>query len=377
MKDYKNAYKKYEIKGNVWLHRNNHNGDAAWKLLGFDKNGNFTNPNSTGEYFISVGCYSKKLKVESYNRIASIKNKNEKWAEFEKTCSEELYGNWRPKFRYSLWRFLFEFKEGDILLVPGNHKDFHVFSIVSKEPIMRNEIKEQYPEINFDDEHDFHYFWKVEPIRVEMKRDMLADSALTSRMKIRGTTSDLSKDEKYKASIIKSLTTEKRLSPESDAALAITNADTPESKVNELMLSLQENLDDGKFEKLIKWYFKKKGADSSKRLSKNTHGEKDADIEAVFEALRVKVYVQAKKHDKSVDLEKALTQISEYRKENEEAGYTCLYWVIYSSLDESFADNYDVEKYEGIRIISGVEFGGMLLAAGTDGIDEAFYGNDE
>jgi hypothetical protein len=35
-----------------------------------------------------------------------------------------------------------------------------------------------------------------------------------------------------------------------------------------------------------------------------------------------------KKHDETVDLEKALTQIYEYRKENEEAGYTCLYWVI-------------------------------------------------
>lgn len=361
----------FTIEGNAWLHRNNHNGDTAWKILGFDDEGKFTDPLGKGEYYISVGCYSRKLKKESYERI-----KNQ-WAEFEKICFTELYDGERPKYRYSLWRFLFEFNLGDILLVPGNHKDFHVFRITSEKPVLRDEIKDQYPEIVFDDEHDFHYFWKVEPIRVRMSRYLLADAALVSRMKIRGTTSQLKNvDEKdYKASLTKAVTLE-RLSPESEMNEAINHEEDRNKKIEALMKSLKRNIDSDKFEELIKAYLKKKGADMATRLPKNTPGEKDADVEAVFEALRVKVYVQAKKHDKTVNLEKALKQISEYRKENEEAGYTCLYWVIYSSLNEPETEKYDAEKYEDIRVISGMEFGGMLLDAGISGIDEAFYGKE-
>lgn len=366
----------FTIEGNAWLHRNNHNGDTAWNVLGFDREGKFTDPLGMGEYYISVGCLSRKLKEESYEKIKG-EDSTPNWEEFENVCKNDLYCGDKPKYRYSLWRFLFEFKQGDILLVPGKNKDFHVFRIISEKPVMRDEIKDKYPADYFDDDHDFHYFWKVEPVRVRMLRYMLADAALVSRMKIRGTTSQLKNVEgkDYKASLIKAVTLE-RLSPESEMNAAINPEEGRNKMITTLMETMNSIIDPDKFEELIKAYLMKKGADTATRLPKNTSGEKDADVEAVFEVLRVKVYVQAKKHDEIVDLEKALTQISEYRKENEETGYTCLYWVIYSSLDESFAENYDAEKYEGIRVISGMEFGGMLLDAGIKGLDEAFYGKE-
>ena len=373
---YTGIVKDFTIEGNAWLHRNNHNRDMAWKILGFDENGEFTDPLGKGEYYISVGCNSRDLEENTYDQIKNEKDSKVKWNAFETACLK-LYGGKKPKYRYSLWRFLFEFKQGDILLVPGKNKDFHVFKIISEKPVMRDEIKDKYPADYFDDDHDFHYFWKVEPVRVRMLRYMLADAALVSRMKIRGTTSQLKNVEgkDYKASLIKAVTLE-RLSPESEMNAAINPEEGRNKMITTLMETMNSIIDPDKFEELIKAYLMKKGADTATRLPKNTSGEKDADVEAVFEVLRVKVYVQAKKHDEIVDLEKALTQISEYRKENEEAGYTCLYWVIYSSLDESFAENYDAEKYEGIRVISGMEFGGMLLDAGIKGIDEAFYGKE-
>lgn len=49
----------FTIEGNAWLHRNNHNGDTAWKILGFDDNDKFTDPLGKGEFYIYVGCLSR------------------------------------------------------------------------------------------------------------------------------------------------------------------------------------------------------------------------------------------------------------------------------------------------------------------------------
>ena len=356
--DYTKIVEDFEIQGDAWLHRNNHNGDKAWKVLGFDDNDKFTNPLGKGEYYISIGCNSRKLKKESYERI------KKQWAEFEKICFNELYNGERPKYRYSLWRFLFEFKQGDILLVPGKHKYFHVFRIISEKPVLRDEIKDQYPEIIFDDERDFHYFWKVEPVRVNMENSKLADQSLSSRLKFKGTISWL--NDALKESLKKAVTSE-RISLHIDLQAPLCKP---------LLDEVNRDVNDYKFEKLIKWYFLKIGASSAKVLSKkkttSKKGIQDADVEATFEALRVKVYVQAKKQEYAPQIEDARKQIEEYKKTNhtEDDGYTYLYWVIHASdAEPKFED-----KTDEIRLINGIEFASMLLDAGISGIDEAFYG---
>lgn len=354
--DYTKIVEDFEIQGDAWLHRNNHNGDTAWKVLGFDDNDKFTNPLGKGEYYISIGCNSRKLKKESYERI------KKQWAEFEKICFNELYNGERPKYRYSLWRFLFEFKQGDILLVPGKHKYFHVFRIISEKPVLRDEIKDQYPEIIFDDERDFHYFWKVEPVRVNMENSKLADQSLSSRLKFRGTISWL--NDALKESLKTAVTSER-----------ISLYEAAQEKLCQAFLDkINVKTNDYKFEKLIKWYFMKIGASSAKVLGKNNDGIQDADVEATFEALRVKVYVQAKKQKDAPQIETAKIQIEAYKENHhtEDDGYTYLYWIIHASAEEpKFEDETDE-----IRLINGIEFAGMLLDAGISGIDEAFYGKE-
>lgn len=361
---YTGIVENFRIEGNAWLHRNNHNGNTAWRVLGFDDNGKFTDPLGKGEFYISVGCLSRRLIDASYERIAKLPDDNEihkkeKWNEFENTC-HELYGTEKPKYRYSLWRFLFEFHEGDIILVPGKHKDFHVFRIISQKPVLQDEIKGKYPNDYFDNEHDFHYFWKVEPVRVNMENSKLADQALSSRMKFRGTTSWL--DHNLKESLKMAVASER---------ISLYEA-AQENLCQAFLDKINEKTNDYKFEKLIKWYFRKIGASSAKVLGKNTDGIQDADVEATFEALRVKVYVQAKKQKDAPQIEMARKQIEAYKENHhtEDDGYTYLYWVIHASADEpKFEDETDE-----IRLINGTEFAGMLLDSGISGIDEAFYG---
>ena len=73
MKDYTQPISdfKFAEKQNAWLHRNNHNGDVAWRFLGFNKKGEFA-PNAENEYFISVGCISRNLKYSNFKEIDLI-----------------------------------------------------------------------------------------------------------------------------------------------------------------------------------------------------------------------------------------------------------------------------------------------------------------
>lgn len=90
--------------------------------------------------------------------------------------------------------------------------------------------------------------------------------------------------------------------------------------------------------------------------------------------------MQVKKHDEDVALSKAYEQITEYKKKITECkkkvdgdGYTNLYWIIYSSPEEQELDIDTIEDYDDeIRIISGLEFAGMLMDVGLQGMDEAF-----
>lgn len=365
MKDYTQPISdfKFAEKQNAWLHRNNHNGDVAWRFLGFNEKGEFT-PNAENEYYISVGCFSRGLTKEDYSKIENT-TYDEKWNKFEQICRDKLYEGNKPRYRHSLWRFLFEFKENDILLVPGNNGDFHVFKIVSDKVIYREEIK-HVSELPEDKNHDFHYFWQVEPVRVKMRRDLFADRLLSSRMKFRGTTSSL--DDNLKNSIKRAIVSEKGLFP---GVNALEKAKEP------FMKELIDLINETQFEKLISWYFLKNGADLSKVLPKNKKGKADADVVAIFETLRIKVYVQAKDHPLKVDLDTAFSQITEYRNEHDEAnrtdGYTCLYWIIYSSMEKQNEDILQKCEENDIRVISGDEFAEMLLDVGIADLDRAFF----
>ena len=136
-----------------------------------------------------------------------------------------------------------------------------------------------------------------------------------------------------------------------------------------------KNIDDLKFEKLVKWYFEKSGADKVEILAKNESNKKgDADIVATFESIRTMIYVQAKKHEGNTS-DWALEQISDYISYKTEAvddEYTKIGWVI------STADNYSdkcitAAKIAKVQLINGKEFVQLLLENGIGDLDSAFY----
>ena len=120
--------KKMENMLNLWLNKYVifiKFSDIAWKVLGFNADGSFDIKNGC---YISIGCRAGKLKKSSFEKILE-KDDTEKWNTFEKIYSE-IYKK-KSTNRYSLYKFLFEFKIGDYIVIPGN-KTFNVFQIESE-----------------------------------------------------------------------------------------------------------------------------------------------------------------------------------------------------------------------------------------------------
>lgn len=124
-----------------------------------------------------------------------------------------------------------------------------------------------------------------------------------------------------------------------------------------------------KFEKLVKWYFDKVGADIATILHKNPSdkiGTEDADVFAEFESIRTKIYVQVKQYQGKTG-KNAVEQISQYKEKEKLSshsdGYTIEYWVI--SMSDTFDDDAKMKAQDdNIILINGNEFAEMLLRAG-------------
>lgn len=120
---------------------------------------------------------------------------------------------------------------------------------------------------------------------------------------------------------------------------------------------------------------KRIGADDVYIPAKNEHGKSgdaDADVVAVFNALKLAILIQVKHHEGITNIF-ALKQIREYVKQlkdpNSELNYDydeeyqILPWVL-SSAAEYDEDAKSYAKEKSIRLINGKEFAEMLLDAG-------------
>lgn len=369
MNDYKEKVSNINESANIWMHRCNHYGKAAWEMLGYDYDSKkFSDENGC---YISVGCGSGKWSIEEYD---SVKNSEDKWKEFEKHYTTGS----KPIYRHFLYKFFFEFKKDDYIVVPSGG-EFHVFQIESDDMLIyggKDEIiKKRFDQIglkleNKDD--DFKFFRKVKPIRVQIPRKGYAVGELCSKLKYQGTTLEITDDA---AKILK------------DAL----RADEPFSIYGRSIKFLTKNLYENalknitpdNLESLIAWYFKRKGADVYEVLKKN-YSEKveqeDADVLAIFEDLKIRFFVQAKaytnKNDKKVNLDGAICQLNKYMNyhviESDEK-YTDLKWIVCLAETNEGIENYDKIKEENndIRFINGMEFAEMLLNVGLQNIDEA------
>lgn len=369
MNDYKGKVSTINESANIWMHRCNHYGDAAWKMLGYDyESKNFSDENGC---YISVGCDSGKWSIEEYN---SIKISEDKWKEFEKH-----YSGSKPRYRHFLYKFFFEFRENDYIVVPSGG-EFHVFQIESDEMLTYDDkfVKERLEKIHLSPEeignHDFKFFKKVKPIRVQIPRKGYAVGELCSKLKYQGTTLEI-KDNAAK--ILKEA----------------LEADGPFSIYGRSIEFLKKNLYDNalcqitpdNFESLIAWYFKKKGADVHEVLKKN-YSEKveqeDVDVLAIYEDLKIRFFVQAKaynnKNGKKVNLGGAINQLNKYMNHHvseSDEKYTDVKWIVCLAKTNEGIEKYDEiikdNNSKDIRIINGMEFAEMLLDAGIQNIDEA------
>ena len=294
------------------------------------------------------------------------------------------YGEDRNRSRWNIWYFA-RMYIGDIVVVPLYGGLFSVYEVRElAEPITAlervlssvqgywNRHRISWKEHRLFDEAenrkvDLGFFVKAEPIVINVPRKIV-DGTLISRMKIRTTNADITDIEASVDSAIKAGKENKPIT---------LYESTIDTLASQLQKSIQKNLDDIKFEHLIKWYLERCGANTVWIPPKNERGKEDgadADVIADFMHLNYMVYVQAKHHNNARETsEWAVHQIVSYKeqKRGDDPSYTYATWAITSG--DAFSDRAIKEAAENhVRLITGKEFSQMLLNIGLLDLNDAF-----
>ncbi len=292
---------------------------------------------------------------------------------YKKTYKGEIWIS-----RLSLWRFAFEMKKGDFVVVPGP-RNFSVYKIKDDTVLLPSNIKKNLQGLKDWDGNSVYYggeklrtennqvidlgvFRKVEPIEIDISSNDYADRKLTSMLKCRFTNVDISALSDSVNTAIKAFAHRKPI--DLHAIVLEENAKTTCEKI-------KQKLNPDKFERLIKWYFERIDANEVIIPPKNHKDKKgDIDIQATFEHIKAVVYVQAKFHTGETD-SWAVEQINDHLRDiaGIDDGYSKLGWVI------SMADAYtpqakNLAMKRNIHLINGLEFTKMLLEVGTPTVPE-------
>lgn len=346
--------------GKYYLHRISHEGSISYSLL--DKG------------FLTLGWSkfsdtdileaAREPEYKRFNPIAESK------------------GEGKNRSRWCIWYFA-KMEKGDKVVVPlygGLLSIYEVDEIARSIQGLEKEITEVYGAWDghkvvwknhrlFDDSEerqiDLGFYIKVKPVVLNVPRKYVTGT-LVSRMKIQTTSADISDIEKHVEIAINAGKTNKPV---------LLYEESIETLAQNLQRQIVDILDDRRFEKLIKWYMKKIGAEYTKIPAKNEPGKKDgadADIVAEFINLKHIVYIQAK-HHKQVTFDWAVHQIKEYffQKSDGDPDYSYARWVI-STCDEFSESAVKAAKKYNVRLIDGKEFARMLIDVGLLDMDEAF-----
>lgn len=343
-----------------YLHRISHEGNVSYSLL---EKGILT----LGWSKFSDSGILKAAREDGYPNFTPI---------------TEAFGESHNRSRWCMWYFA-KMEKGDTVVVPLYGGKFSVFEVDEQaKPIscLENELPELY---GAWDEHkmiwkdhkiydlvdnrlvDLGFYIKLSPIVINVPRSYVAGK-LVSRMKIQTTSSEITDiGDQVEKAIISGKTNKPISLYEQSMKLLI----------QPLKKQLIDILDDKKFEKLIKWYVKKTGAEYSKIPAKNEPGKKngaDADIIAEYRNLKHIIYIQAK-HHKGMTSDWAVHQIKEYfsQKSEGDPDYSYAKWVV-STCDNYSEDAIKIAKENNVRLIAGEEFARMLIDVGLLNVDEAF-----
>lgn len=346
---------------NYWLHRISHHAEVSYPLL--NKN------------ILTIG-FSDFSNQEFIDDVLKEDTWEKRWSVLERKF-DETWGS-RPRTRHNLWRFIDGFKKGDKIVIPS-WGVFSVYELISEkpQPISKLEIGEikdwnkNALTINNnliyrnDNPIDLGFYWEVKPIAKKMSRKDFADSALTSRMKIRTTNTNIFnlKDSVERALI--SFDKNKPINLYSEILEKITS---------QVLKTLESELNPDKFENLVKFYFERNGATEVHIPAKNEKGkEGDADVIAIFEPIKIIIYAQVKFHNIQSETNKwAVEQIKDYRndKETMDDDYTRIAWVITSA--NKYTDNcIRIAQEENVHLIDGHRFAEMIIEAGILDLNKA------
>lgn len=344
---------------NYWLHRITGGENAftyAYNLL-FKHN------------ILSIGWSD--FSNESFINDALIKGSDA----IDHAIDEYEYG--RPRGRWSLYRFVHEMKEGDVVVVPTYGGLFSIFEITtnkvySNETIdkslfvdnsNKNVIYNSQSHYLYNENNqviDLGFYRLVKSIAIDISRTDYADQALTSRMKIRQTNANIND---LKESVDNAVNAFKRSKP-INLKESITDKLVPE------MLQIIKRLADySKFEQLVMLYLQSLGADvSTPSKNESATEDGDADVVAIFENIKTAILVQVKKHEGATN-EWAVQQIKAFKDNHQyDDEYSTLLWVV-STCDE-YSKGAKLEAIDAnVRLINGTEFCQMLLNTGLKGIN--------
>ena len=227
-----------------WFHRISYHAEVAHPLL--ERN------------ILSIG-------FSDFSEKDFIKTCSNDWDKFERSFDE-----WerRPRSRYSLWRFLYEMKKEDYVVVPSSGA-FSIYEIKEDDCMTIDDIdtsnlkdwngtsitisEDGYLVFNTENEQivDLGFFRKVRPVIQDASRNDFADSALTSRMKMGQTNADIS--DLYE-NIEKAISSYNQNKPINLHSLIL------ESNLESTFSIIKRELNPDKLEKLVRWYLKKSGA---------------------------------------------------------------------------------------------------------------------
>lgn len=349
---------------NYWLHRISYQTDVSYPLL--DKN------------LLTIG-FSDFASHDFIDKVLDGETWEERWykleAEFDNTWGS------RPRIRHNLWRFVEGFKKGDWIIVPS-WGVFSIYELTSDMPqpignIPNKDLADSNGNIlkvhngllhRNEQTIDLGFFWEVKAIEKNISRYEFADSALTSRMKIRTTNALITE---LKDSIEKALTFFRQKKPINIHAQIIDNT------VPEVLNTIISELNSDKFELLVKWYFERVGATEVYIPPKNERGkEGDADVIAIFEPIKLIIYTQVKFH-RGETSSWAIQQVVDYKNKQEEVienemtddEYSRISWVI-SSADGYSEQSFRQAKTEKVQLIDGRKFSQMLIEAGILTLDK-------
>lgn len=249
--------------------------------------------------------------------------------------------------RWALWYFA-QMRPGDMVVVPLYGESMQICEVTG---VMRR-AKEAEAE-----DYDIGFVIPVKCL-AELPRSW-ASAAIQSRLKYRGTTARMDELE---------CDIEAALEAEGPVMIHDRVIDGLYGDLKEILLKW---VTPDKLERIVKWYMRSLGASyvyiPAKNASDKPEGG-DADVIAEFATLRVRFYIQVKKHE-DMSGKKAVEQIAAYTQAIDEDGYTLIFWAI--STAEFGDDASELARVKNVRLIGGQELCRMLLDAGIGSIDEA------